>query len=649
MKKNILTTILILTIFLTPFMSFADLPIWEDDDGTGSGGGYTYPGPGIGGGSGSSSGSSTSSKSNLFVDTLKADYITYTTARLHGTGGDTLNSTLPLTGYFRYSRIELSPIFCNDTYGTNMISTKDIKLGSTLNYNETTKNGNLFTSSNSTNSFYQDISNLVPDTTYYYCAIISNKENIAYGGASIVKQFHTSPYKTTVRTNGATSIKSTSAVLNGSYSSVEKTVTTYFEYKKATTSSTTSWEQDCEEKYSLKDNVGVSSANIYGKLKCNLSGLEPYTRYQFRAVAKNTSGTENKITYGNTLSFTTSPNIGPETGGTGTSGGSGTGSRDTTPRDSRDPRDPITNKCPNGATNYPSCTTNPDGTCVNGKTNPPRCDSSGPKICSNGATNYSLCTTYSDGTCVNGNTNPPICTSTGAGTDGGTNGGGTGGTGTDTDGGIGTWTSGGGTGGTGTEIGSGTGTTGGRTSGTWSTTRGSGTWVATTGTGGIAGATWYGTGNGTGTWVSATGSGTWTNGLGTGGAGSGTWGQPLTLGQTATPPNDAIVRYHEGIEHVFVRQIVKNRSLAIKYGYQEGTDLQAFAWYLADEFAKMFGYIDENRKEIRVSLPDIAAYQLVLLGNQLTVYEYYDNTIVDVRNVTTTFKEASDYEYYFKK
>ena len=58
---------------------------------------------------------------------------------------------------------------------------------------------------------------------------------------------------------------------------------------------------------------------------------------------------------------------------------------------------------------------------------------------------------------------------------------------------------------------------------------------------------------------------------------------------------------------------------------------------------------NENGKEIRVSFPDVAAYQLQLVGNKLTVYEYYNNKVVDVQNVTTTFKNISNYEYYFKK
>jgi hypothetical protein len=124
---------------------------------------------------------------------------------------------------------------------------------------------------------------------------------------------------------------------------------------------------------------------------------------------------------------------------------------------------------------------------------------------------------------------------------------------------------------------------------------------------------------------------------------------PLVLGQMIAPPVDDVVRYHEGIETVFTRQIMADNAFAIMYGYQAGTDLQTFAWNLADQLARAFGYVSANGKEIRVSLPDVAAYQLQLVGNKLTVYEYYNNKIVDVRNLTTVFKNASGYEYYFQK
>ena len=636
------------------------------------------------------SSSASSSSSDLSVQTDPETNITYTTARLHGTGGynsfdPATASTLPLiTAYFRYAKAKNNPpIFCNDIYGTNMISTKDIKI----------KGTDLNTTGKAT--FYQNISGLTPDTTYYYCAIVSNKNVIAYGGSKIVKQLHTSPYGTTVKTVGATKIKSNSATLNGSYSSIDA-VTTYFEYKEAMIDGTsTAWKQIGEKNYSI-----AGAANIYGDISIDLTKLTPSTRYQFRAVAvTNKLNIESKTFYGSTLNFTTS--VSNSEGDNGNGGGVSTGSK----------------RCTNGATNYPNCnnTGNPNcppgsscstNSCRNGATNYPNCDNSVSKnSCTNGATNYPTCSLVclpgAACTCINGNINPPACTISPDTSykpqcsDNLDN---------DKDGKIdvfdsdcyqdgdltknyfpthysessspynpndfnnpynpnspynpnnpnynpnnpnpynpndpnnpynqGTW---------GTLPGTGPGT-----SGTWGTGTDSGTWRATTGTGGTGIVYWAGNGDGTGTWYSTNGSGTWTNGRNTGSAGTGTWAN-LVLGQKATPPWDAIVRYHEGIETVFIRQIINKPIFTQKYGYQEGMNLQIFAGDLADQFARAFGYVNASGREIRVSLPDIAAYQLVLVGNKLTVYEYYDNKIVDIRNVTTVFKNASGYEYYFKK
>jgi hypothetical protein len=90
-----------------------------------------------------------------------------------------------------------------------------------------------------------------------------------------------------------------------------------------------------------------------------------------------------------------------------------------------------------------------------------------------------------------------------------------------------------------------------------------------------------------------------------------------------------------------------NTELARHYGYQKGQNLLHFAWDLAHTFAKEFGYVDNEGKEIRVSQPDVSAYQLRLIGDKLTVYEYYKNKIIDLRERTTVFKNKNSYEYYF--
>ncbi len=124
-------------------------------------------------------------------------------------------------------------------------------------------------------------------------------------------------------------------------------------------------------------------------------------------------------------------------------------------------------------------------------------------------------------------------------------------------------------------------------------------------------------------------------------------GKELYIGYEGIPDVDDIVRYHEGIEHVFIRRIMINTELARHYGYQKGQNLLHFAWDLAHKLAKEFGYVDNEGKEIRVSQPDVSAYQLRLVGEKITVYEYYQNKIIDLRDRTTIFKNKNNYEYYF--
>ncbi len=92
-----------------------------------------------------------------------------------------------------------------------------------------------------------------------------------------------------------------------------------------------------------------------------------------------------------------------------------------------------------------------------------------------------------------------------------------------------------------------------------------------------------------------------------------------------------------------------NTELARTYGYQDGVDLQTFAWNLSDLLARTFGYVNSRGKEIRVSKPDIAAYQLYVVNGILTVYEYYDSKIVNIQKITDVLRNKYYYEYYFQK
>ncbi|MCK9371450.1 hypothetical protein M0R04_16160, partial [Candidatus Dojkabacteria bacterium] len=137
---------------------------------------------------------------------------------LSGSANPGGNSNLPAVGYFRYSTAEKPPVFCNDIYGSDMKSTNQISLGS----------GNV------PMTFTTKVTGLEPSTTYYYCAIASNKDVIKYG---TVKQFTTMPYIYSasplmgIKTKNALIQNSNSAYLNGEYST-NVSAETWFEYRK---------------------------------------------------------------------------------------------------------------------------------------------------------------------------------------------------------------------------------------------------------------------------------------------------------------------------------------------------------------------------------------------------------------------------------
>ncbi len=124
----------------------------------------------------------------------------------------------------------------------------------------------------------------------------------------------------------------------------------------------------------------------------------------------------------------------------------------------------------------------------------------------------------------------------------------------------------------------------------------------------------------------------------------------LGVGDEAIPPSDAIVHYNEGVETVFARQIRNRNKLSEKLGYSGRGNLESFAQNMAHTLSRYyFGYVDESGKEVRVSVPDVSAYELRIVGNKLAVYEYYRNKIIDIRVQSIQFKSKNPYEYYFQK
>ncbi len=663
--------------------------------------------------------------------------------------------------YFRYATLDKPPVFCNDIYGSAQRSSSATNPNA---YGQISSNGGDV-------AFSTVVKGLTENTTYYYCAIVSNSAvnptEIEYGP---VQSFRTLPCqscpKTHITSVGVSNVSSNTASLQGSYASIPQ-VDTYFEYKK---------ESDTEWKKTSRDSHG---ANSYGRFNQTIASLSPSSLYQFRAVGEATTTTKipgggptSKIFFGDTLSFRTgsgnlfdkygwteepeNPNPGdddttidpeyPYTGGIDGNCSDGIQNGDETGIDTGgrcgkktiDPENPFPNNgnCSDGIQNgdetgidtggrcfippLPTCFdgiqnnnetgidtggwcgNGNDGNCFDGIKNGDetgvdtggRCVIPPLPTCFDGIKNHNETGIDTGGWCGNGGNNNggKVIVITGGG--GVSNSGGTtissGGTTTISGGTIttngGTTTISGGTtningqntninngiatntGGTATTTGGTTTLRGGTTTITYKDANGNtqtfitNSEVKITRNGDSNVVTFKDVNGNTQTIVIKDGEGQITNvgGVRTTENGNTTLRGGTTnvldnrsgprLGDRLTPPSDAIVRYHEGIETVFTRQIMRNLSFARLYGYDDSMNLQNFADTLSHTFAKeYFGYIDASGLEVRVSKPDVSAYELRQVGGVLTVYEYYENVIVDIRNTTTIFKNKNPYEYYDRR
>jgi len=138
------------------------------------------------------------------------------------------------------------------------------------------------------------VSGLSSNSTYYFRVAAQNGAGTNYGqilSFTTVGGNNTNITPPTVSTNGATNILRDSAVLNAVVSPNNDLTTVWFEYGTSSTyfNLTTS-----------SQNIGSDSYGINTSL--NVYGLSSNVTYYFRAVARNSAGTN----YGNVLSFTTS-------------------------------------------------------------------------------------------------------------------------------------------------------------------------------------------------------------------------------------------------------------------------------------------------------------------------------------------------------
>ena len=157
--------------------------------------------------------------------------------------------------------------------------------------NPTTANTKV-ASGNGTGSFVCNLSGLQPNTKYYVRAYAINSKGTAYGeeiSFTTLKQV----VLPTVKTTAASSVTETSAVTGGNVTSDGNASVTERGVVYATTQNPTT------------SNTKVTSGSGTGSYTCNLSGLQPNTKYYVRAYAINSKGTA----YGEEVSFTTNKQI----------------------------------------------------------------------------------------------------------------------------------------------------------------------------------------------------------------------------------------------------------------------------------------------------------------------------------------------------
>ena len=157
--------------------------------------------------------------------------------------------------------------------------------------NPTTANTKV-ASGNGTGSFVCNLSGLQPNTKYYVRAYAINSKGTAYG-EEVSFTTNQQVVLPTVKTTAASSVTETSAVTGGNVTSDGNASVTERGVVYATTQNPTT------------ANTKVASGSGTGSFVCNLSGLQPNTKYYVRAYAINSKGTA----YGEEITFITNKSI----------------------------------------------------------------------------------------------------------------------------------------------------------------------------------------------------------------------------------------------------------------------------------------------------------------------------------------------------
>ena len=209
------------------------------------------------------------------VTTTAATSIGNTSATLRGSGVPNGSAT---TGWFRYSATD--PGACDDTFGSRVPTTGGTSLGSGY----------------SAVSFSRTASGLTAGTTYYYCAIVSSAEGMAFGS---VLSFTTADAPS-VNTLAPTLVTSSSVTFNGEATPNGNSTRGFFRYSTTNPGA-------CSDSFGIRwpsssgsdTSLGSGSAPVaYARSR---SGLTPATTYYYCALARNSYGTR----WGTVMSFTT--------------------------------------------------------------------------------------------------------------------------------------------------------------------------------------------------------------------------------------------------------------------------------------------------------------------------------------------------------
>ncbi len=207
--------------------------------------------------------------------TTAATNLTNVGARLNGAGVPNGAAT---TGWFRFSATH--PGTCNDTFGSRAPTTGGTSLG---------------TGSTAT-TYFTSVTGLTAGTTYYFCAIVSSTEGVAFGE---VLTFTTASAPS-VSTAAAAPVTSSSATLNAEASPNNNSAFGYFRF--GTTDPGTcndSFGTRLPSSSSFDASLGAGASPV--AFSHTASSLQPGTTYFYCAIARNSYGTS----FGAVMSFTT--------------------------------------------------------------------------------------------------------------------------------------------------------------------------------------------------------------------------------------------------------------------------------------------------------------------------------------------------------